>query len=175
MSEKLELKPFDAENQEILKKEWEYIRDIAENENGFTNNAFGISWEGFMNEYVPKRIMFSTGKNLPEGFVPQTDYLLWADDKIVGMFRVRPVLNDFLRNKDGGHIGYGIVPECRGKGFASQGLKLALEELKKLSADDQAILFVHKDNPASLRVMQKNGGSVVGETEENFKVQIKLL
>lgn len=105
MSEKLELKPFDAGNQEILKKGWEYIRDIAENENGFTNNAFGISWEG----------------------------------------------------------------------FASQGLKLALEELKKLSADDQAILFVHKDNPASLRVMQKNGGSVVGETEENFKVQIKLL
>ena len=170
----LELKKFDTFNSEVLQKEWEYIRTLPADENGFTNDYYGISCEDFLSVYVPKKIQFSEGKDLPEGFVPQIDYILWCDGEIAGMFRVRPVLNDFLRNVTGGHIGYGIVSKFRGKGFATEGLRLALCELKNLSSDDEAYLFVHKDNPASLKVMQKNGGYIHHETEENFCVRIKL-
>ncbi|WP_191014263.1 GNAT family N-acetyltransferase [Treponema zioleckii] len=171
---KIELKKFDFENPELLKKEWDYIRTLPPDENGFTNTDFGISWEDFLNVYVPSKIKLSEGKDLPEGWVPQTNYLLWIDGEIAGMFRVRPILNDFLRNVTGGHIGYGLRPEFRGKGYATIGLSLALKELKKLTADSEALLFCHKDNPASLRVMQKNGGVVYGETDENFCTKIDL-
>ena len=90
------------------------------------------------------------------------------------MFRVRPQLNDFLRTVTGGHIGYGIIKKARGKGYATKGLALALKELKKRTEDKEAYLFCHKDNPASLHVMQKNGAYIHHETEENICTRIKL-
>ena len=109
----LELKQFDCENKEILKKEWEYISNLPADENGFTNNSNGISYEDFITSYVPKRKDFAEGKNLKEGLVPQIDFLLWENNEIIGMFRVRPQLNDFLRTVTGGHIGYGIIKKNR--------------------------------------------------------------
>lgn len=170
----LELKQFDCENKEILKKEWEYISNLPADENGFTNNSNGISYEDFITSYVPKRKDFAEGKNLKEGLVPQIDFLLWENNEIIGMFRVRPQLNDFLRTVTGGHIGYGIIKKARGKGYATKGLALALKELKKRTADKEAYLFCHKDNPASLHVMQKNGAYIHHETEENICTRIKL-
>ena len=168
------LKRFDTETSEILRKEWDYIRDLPADENGFTNGAAGISWEDFLTDYVPARKRFMDGTNLKEGLVRQIDYFLWDSEKIAGMFRVRPELNDFLRTVDGGHIGYSIRREFRGKGYATEGLRLALSELKTLSADSEAYFFVRKDNPASLRVMLKNGGYIHHETDENFAVRIPL-
>ena len=37
----------------------------------------------------------------------------------------------FLR-KGAGHIGYGILPEYRGKGYAKKGLVLAIEKCKEI-------------------------------------------
>ena len=70
---KIELKKFDFENPELLKKEWDYIRTLPPDENGFTNTDFGISWEDFLNVYVPSKIKLSEGKDLTEGWVPQTN------------------------------------------------------------------------------------------------------
>ncbi len=170
----IELKKFDFENPDILKKEWEYIRTLPPDENGFTNADFGISWDDFLNIYVPAKIKMSEGKDLPEGIVRQINYLLWIDGEIAGMFRVRPFLNDFLRTVTGGHIGYGLRPEFRGKGYATVGLSMALAELKKLTTDSEAFLFCHKDNPASLRVMLKNKAYVHHETDMNICTRIKL-
>ena len=171
----IELKEFVLEGDvEILKKEWLYIRDLAENENGFTNLSHGISWENFLSLYIPRRRQFVTGDGLEEEMVKQFDYLLWLDGEIVGMYRIRPELNDFLKTVTGGHIGYGIKKEYRGKGLGTQGLKLALEVLKTKTKDSEAYLFVHKDNPASLKVMQKNGAYIHHETDENFCTRIKL-
>lgn len=170
----LELKRFDYDSAEILKKEWEYIRDLSADENGFTNGAAGIAWEDFLSGYVPKRRQFESGEGLAKGLVRQIDFFLWCGGEIAGLFRIRPELNDFLRTVTGGHIGYGICPQFRGKGFATEGLRLALSELKKLTTDNVALLFCRKDNAASLRVMQKNDGKICGETEGNFRVEIVL-
>ena len=170
----VEFKEFDLEDEDILKKEWEYIRDLPADENGFTNTSHGISYADFIAQYIPRRRAFLTGEGLEEGMVKQTDYLLFADGEIAGMFRVRPALNDFLRTVTGGHIGYGIKREFRGRELGTQGLKLALDILKSKTSDKEAILFVHKDNPASLRVMQKNGAYIHHETDESFCTHIKL-
>mgnify|MGYP002622888729 CR=1 FL=1 len=169
-----ELLQFDTETEAVMRQEWEYIRELPEDENGFTNDSCGISWENFCGSYIPRKIRFAEGRNLPEGFVRQVDFLLWDGGRIAGMFCVRPRLNDFLRTVTGGHIGYAIRPEFRGRGLATEGLRLALERLRDMTDDREAYLFCHKDNPASLRVMCKNGGYVHHGGDGNFAVRIPL-
>jgi len=135
----LELKEFELKDEAVLRKEWEFIRDLPANENGFSNAAHGIGWDEFLGKYIPRRIQFLTGESLEEGLVRQADYLLWADDAIAGIFRIRAELNDFLRNVDGGHIGYGIKREFRGKGLATYGLRLALDVLQEKTSDKEAV------------------------------------
>ncbi len=170
----LELKSFEFCDEAVLQKEWEFIRDLPADENGFTNVAHGIGWADFCEKYIPRRIQFLTGEGLEAGLVKQADYFLWSDGEIAGLFRIRAELNDFLRNVDGGHIGYAVKREFRGRGFATHGLRLALGILREKTTDREAILFCRKNNPASLRVMQKNGAHIVRETPENFVLQIPL-
>jgi predicted acetyltransferase len=162
-----------AANYDDICKEYEFIRDLPKDENGFTNPNFGCSFEEFRDRVLRSYIDHAQGKNLPEGYVPGTQFFLWDDDEIVGLFRVRHYLNDFLANGPG-HIGYGIKKECRGKGYASEGLRLALEEAKKLIKEDEAYLSVHKDNPASLRVQLKNGAIVHHEDDKEFFTRIRI-
>ena len=114
---------------------------------------------------------WAQGKNLPEGFVPETFLFLWDEDKIVGQFRVRHHLCEALR-VGAGHIGYFIGKEFRGRGYATEGLKLALKYARNIVPEEEFYLRLLKQNQASLRVMLKNGGNVVGEDEEHLFVRI---
>ena len=109
----------------------------------------------------------------PEGFVPETDFFLWEDNHIVGMFRIRHFLNDFLR-EGAGHIGYGIKKEYRGKGYASRGLAQALEEARRLVKEDEIYMSVNRDNPASLRVQEKNGAYIHHMDDKEYYTRIKI-
>lgn len=160
-------------NWEDAEKEYEYITALPEDESGFTNNYFGISKEEFMNKVLPELIDYSEGIGLPEGYVPETDFFLWDDDQIVGLFRIRHFLNDFLRD-GAGHIGYGIKKEYRGRGFATEGLRLAIEKAKEIISEDEIYMSVHKDNPASLRAQEKNGAYIHHEDEAEYYTRIRL-
>ena len=63
---------------------------------------------------LPGYINAEKGIDLADGWIPETDFFLWDDEKIVGLFRVRHYLTPALAN-GGGHIGYGIKKECREK------------------------------------------------------------
>lgn len=67
-----------------IEKEWQFIRNMPEEENGITNSWHGISKEDFEKIALLEMIDFSEGKNLPEGFVPETFLFLWNEDTIVG-------------------------------------------------------------------------------------------
>lgn len=159
-------------NFEDIEKEYLLVTDEPVDENGFTNKWHGISREDFEKKALPEMLDFTKGKNLPEGFVPETFFFLWNDSEIVGEFRIRHHLCESLRF-GGGHIGYFIKKECRGKGYATEGLRLTLEIARGIIPEDEIYLSVNKNNPASLRVMQKNGGYIVGENEERYFVRIK--
>ena len=159
-------------NFDDLEKEWLFVKEMPEDENGLTNQWAGISREDFEKTALPDMIRFSKGIDLPDWMVPETFYFLWKDDEIVGQFRIRHYLNDELR-EGSGHIGYGIGRAFRGKGYATEGLRLTLEEACKIIPEDEIYLRVNKDNPASLNVMLKNGGRIVGENEEKYFVRIK--
>ena len=160
-------------NMEDVHKEWEFITRLPEDENGFTNTRFGISEEKFVSEDLPAIIGYSKGMNLPKDFVPETDYFLWDNDEVVGLFRLRHRLNDFLRMYHG-HIGYGVKAECRGKGYATEGLRQLIEKAKDIIDEEEIYLSVHKDDLASLKVQQKNGARIVREDDTNYYTRIPL-
>lgn len=88
-------------------------------------------------------------------------YFAIIDDKIVGTIAVRHYLNDSLL-KSGGHIGYGVRPSERCKGYATQMLKLALNKCRDLGIE-KAIVTCDKDNIGSARTILKNGGVLENE------------
>lgn len=79
------------------------------------------------------------------------------DDRIVGMICVRHTINDSLREY-GGHIGYGVRPTERGKGYATEMLSQALQYSRDVIGLDDVILTCSKENIGSQKVILKNGG-----------------
>ena len=158
-------------NYEDIEKEWLFQRSIPVEENGFLNDYPDISRDDF-DSALETIIAQSKGEKLPEGYVPQTVYYLWDDDTIVGTFHFRHYLCQSLI-EGAGHIGYYIAPEYRGKGYASQGLKLLIDEIRDDVQDDEIYLRVNRDNPASLRAMLNNGGYIHHQDDTKYYVRIK--
>ena len=105
---------------------------------------------------------YGRGENIPETFVPHlTFWLVDPDDRILGVANIRPRLNENLRVR-GGHIGYGVRPSERGKGYATAMLRLALAKAREMGLD-RVLLTCDKDNIASARVIVKNGGRLESE------------
>ena len=73
----------------------------------------------------------------------------------------RLVLNERLR-KEGGHIGYGIRPTERRKGYNKINLYLGLKCLKNHGVKE-AFLDCDKDNLGSAKTIKSLGGRLIGE------------
>ena len=158
-------------NTEDAEKEWLFVREMPEDENGLINAYHGVSRDVFQTRALPEMLAFAEGTNLPAGYVPETFFFLWDDDTIVGQFRVRHYLCESLRT-GAGHIGYFIAKPFRGKGYGTEGLRLTLEEARHIVPEEEFYLRVNRDNPASLRVMLKNGGRIAAEDETKYYVRI---
>ena len=160
-----------AANSQDIEKEYLFVREMPVNENGLTNPWHAIARHDF-SKALQTMLDFAAGRNLPEGFVPETFLFLWNDDEIVGQFRIRHHLCASLRT-GAGHIGYFIAKPFRGKGYAKEGLRLTLDMARSIIPEDEIYLRVNKDNPASLRVMLHNGGYIAREDESRYYVRIK--
>ena len=53
-----------------IEKEWLFVRDMPEAENGLTNRWHGIGREEFEAGALPDMIRFSKGLDLPDWMVP---------------------------------------------------------------------------------------------------------
>lgn len=99
--------------------------------------------------------------NEDERFVPSTTYFAFIGDKIVGTIQIRHKLNDYLFGF-GGHIGYGVVPSERRKGYAANMLSMALEKCRELGLE-KVLVTCANDNIGSARTIMKNGGILENE------------
>lgn len=111
-----------------------------------------------------KKIREDTDINkIKPGRVPSTQFLAIRkiDKKIIGMIQIRHCLNEFLL-KEGGHIGDGVRPSERKKGYATEMIRLALEECKKLNIT-KVLMTCNKDNEPSRKSIQNNGGVLENE------------
>lgn len=108
-----------------------------------------------------------------KGKVAATTYftIRESDNKIIGMVNFRHYLNEYLKNF-GGHIGYGIRPTERRKGYAKIQLYLVLLEAQKMGIDKVMVDCVDT-NEASEKVIKSLGGVFEREVyEENKKVTL---
>jgi predicted acetyltransferase len=108
-------------------------------------------------QYVARLADIARGINVPDGFVPTTFLFAFLRERIVGRVSIRHELNASLA-REGGHIGYTVVPEFRRRGYATRMLALALGVLRQTTGARRALVTTNDDNIASQRVIEKNGG-----------------
>lgn len=161
-----------AMNPEDAAAEYACLQDLP-GENGFTNEAYGIPFECFVEEEIPRRLRCAQGRDLLPGRVPETYFFLWDGDTPVALFKVRHFLNDALR-KGSGHMGYGVRRTCRGRGYATRGLALAIQKAREMVPENELYLSVGKENLASLRTQLKNGAYIHHQDGEKYYTRIKL-
>ena len=154
------------------KPEYEMLQGIKNGENGFMNEVYSMSYEEFKN-WLVLQDDYHMGKNLPNGWIPYTTYFLYDNNIPVGIGRIRHETSEYLQTVIGaGEIGYGISKQYRGKGYGN----ILFQELLKKCKDfgyDKITLFPHKDNEATIKIMLKNGGKIIGKfKEEKLLIEI---
>ncbi len=111
--------------------------------------------------FVASQLAPPTTVTLPDGSlgaaVPYT--VLWyvEGDEFLGSLHIRHHLNENLE-KVGGHVGYAVRPSARGQGHASAILAAGLDYIRANLPLERVLLTVNSQNPASIRVIEKNGG-----------------
>ena len=106
-------------------------------------------------------------------------FLLDVDRNILlGAVNIRHYLNDYLLQY-AGHIGDGIRPSERRKGYATEIIRLALIECRKLKIS-KVLMVCDKSNIASAKSIIKNGGILEnefldedGEVQQRFWIDIE--
>jgi predicted acetyltransferase len=99
------------------------------------------------------------GVDLSTDRVPSTFLFAFVGPRVVGRASIRHRLNSRL-DRVGGHIGYAVVPEFRGKGYATEILRQSLDIAKNHFGIHRALVTCDDDNAASIRVIEKNGGAL---------------
>ena len=149
---------------------YQMLQDIPLEENGLQNKVNGLTYEEYQ-DWLVKKQQESELDGIVDGWkVPSTTYWLYADGIPVGFGKLRHALTDGLR-KAGGHIGYGIAPQYRGKGYGKELLKLLLCKADEMGIN-KALVTIRLDNRPSLAVALANGGVITEQTGERYLVWI---
>ncbi len=145
------------------------------------NHTDGSPWVIFKNDYrdFDYYLEHLETKDTSQGFVPDSVFFLLDEERnrLVGAVNIRHYLNEHLFNY-GGHIGDGVRPSERRKGYATEMIRLALIECKKLGID-RVLICCNSDNIGSKKSILKNGGvleNIVmedGKPMERYWIEIK--
>jgi len=92
------------------------------------------------------------GVDVPEGRVLAAD----VDGELVGRTSIRFELNDFLASR-GGHIGYGVRPAYRRRGYATEILRASIEIARAEGVGD-ILVTCDDDNVGSAATIERCGG-----------------
>jgi len=106
-----------------------------------------------------------------DGKVPDTTlFCLDADrDIFVGAVNIRHYLTEEML-VNAGHIGDGVRPSERRKGYATAMIGLALKEAKKLGID-RVLMVCDRENVGSAKSIRNNGGVLENEIEVDGVVE----
>lgn len=124
---------------------------------GFT---FGLGYSPDMNfdDYIKQLEDHRAGINLPGRLVPSTFLVAEVDGEIVGRTSIRHRLNDFLLH-EGGHIGYGVLPAHRRRGYATEILRQSLI-IARSAGIGRVLVTCDDDNIGSIKAIESCGGQL---------------
>lgn len=152
--------------EEFIEMIEEWKKDIKENNtNQSPSIIFKTPYDDFDN-YIDK---IEVKENREQKVKSSTFFAFdFERNKIVGAVNIRHELNDELL-KSGGHIGDGVRPGERRKGYATKMISLALEECKKLGIE-KVLITCDRNNIGSAKSIQNNGGKLENEVEFEGKI-----
>ena len=137
--------------------EWKLDQEI--------NNTNHSPWSIFKNDYHDFDYYLNNleRKYETEDRVPDSVFFLLDEERnrLLGAVNIRHYLNESLL-KEGGHIGDGIRPSERRKGYATEMVRLSLIECKKLGIE-RVLMTCYKNNIRSAKSIIKNGGVLENE------------
>lgn len=165
-------KAYEAQLGEMI-EEWK-----ADQERNHTNHS---PWAIFRNDYhdFDHYLANLELKTETEDRVPDSVFFLLDEDRnrLLGAVNIRHKLNAVLL-QSGGHIGAGVRPSARRRGYGTELIRLALLECKTLGIR-RVLITCDKDNIGSARAIQKNGGVLEnafvnsdGEIEQRYWVEV---
>lgn len=118
----------------------------------------GLTYDAWRNE--AERLE----KEAPQGMVTAHVWFLMSEDRILGAISLRHTLNDYLKGV-GGHIGYGVRPTERGKGYADLMLKKVLAIAGERGMK-RVLITCNQGNIGSEKVIIRNGGKLENVIED---------
>jgi len=92
-----------------------------------------------------------------DDLVPETFLFAFVDARVVGRAAIRHRLTPALE-REGGHIGYVVVPACRRRGYATEILRQALHIAQHTLGIRRVLVTCDATNTGSIRTIEKNGG-----------------
>ncbi len=114
----------------------------------------GMCWDSYLRLLADER----AGANLPAGLVPSTFLVAEVAGEIVGRVSIRHRLNDFLA-REGGHIGYCVLPSHRRRGYATAILRQALV-IARAHGISRILVTCDDSNAGSAAVIEACGGAL---------------
>lgn len=160
------IKPSKAIEKEI----WEYRQEYLNFGESNVNGSAGIAYYDIFDQWL-EMVLAIEKDRLSRHNVHASTYLAInkKNNRLVGSIQLRHSLTPELEIH-GGHIGYGIRPTERGKGFGKQQLQLVLDVARNMSME-KVMITCNKENEPSKMTAKSCGGVLTSESYYKGKME----
>jgi predicted acetyltransferase len=159
-------------SQELKTEIWEYRQEYLDYGSGNINGSYGLAKAVDFESWL-KAVLAIENDELSHLGVNATTFFTIrnSDQRIVGSIQLRHILSASTMI-DGGHIGYGIRPSERGKGYGNQQLQLVLQVARQMGLT-KVMITCAKHNQVSAKTAMSCGGVLTDEYEvEGEMIQV---
>ena len=157
-------------SKDLEKEIWEYRKEYFDFGATNVNGSSGIAHFDNFDKWLEFVLAIEKDKLSRQNVHASTFFSIRkTDNKIIGSIQLRHFLTPELE-RHGGHIGYGIRPRERGKGYSKQQLLLLLDVARNMKIP-KVMISCYKDNIPSNKTALSCGGVLTYESIYEGKKQ----